>query len=171
MKYLRSWPRDIRLSGGTGRIAEMRKDTEDDAAGEYRKSFLLRALFGGAAGGLSGKRGIPTKSVLMVHGSPRALNEFIRPDTARSILDTISRNANADVIITGHAGVTFHRTVEKQTFIGAGSVSGPAMPVGLSTYAVVTVAKEIDAEFGEITYDAGEYLEAMRGAGLEALLP
>lgn len=145
--YLRSLPRDLRLTHAASGV-QVKRDQEDERTREYRRTFFLRALFGGMIRTTvtSGKR------ILVMHGSPRALNEFVREDTANSILATIAREAQADVLITGHAGTSFQRDFDEVTFVGAGSVSGSTAVPGRAEFAIVNVTDDVESEFLSPSY-------------------
>jgi predicted phosphodiesterase len=157
LAYLEGLPRDIRVLPGAGGVA-IKRNEQDERASEYRRTFFLRAIMGGAFRAPVSS----TKRVLVVHGSTRALNEFVRGDTAHSILAILAREVQADILITGHAAESFRRDAHGVTFVGVGPVDGP----GTAQYAIVNVASEVDVSFGEATFDLPEYLVALRESGL-----
>lgn len=147
LQYLASLPRDLSLSPSPRGI-EAKGDVGDPRTNDYRKSFFMRALFGGLA-----RPAIqPGKRIRIMHGSPRALNEFIRADTANSILQSIAHDAQADLLVTGHAGEPFRRDIHGMTFIGVGPVSAGFNGPGVAEFAVIQVGKEIEVEFGRADY-------------------
>ena len=160
LEYVRRMPRDIRLSRAPGGV-RVERDTGDQQTNEYRKGWLSRALFGG----LARPPRLPGRRILVVHGSPRALNEFVRQDTAISILSAIGDNAQADVMISGHAGEGFQREVNGVTFIGVGPVSGPT-----ARYAIVNFGDKVESEFGEVPYDRSAHTRAVYESGLPSEL-
>src|SRR5579884_3407772 len=115
MDYLQKLPRDLRLFPMPGSIS-VKRDVEDDTVSEYRKSFFRRAIFGGLVSDRPLR--VRTKRVRVVHGTPRALNEFVREDSANSILATIARDADTDVLVSGHAAAAFQKVAERVHFIG-----------------------------------------------------
>src|SRR5579859_5715876 len=157
LSYLQGLPRDIRvLPGGSG--VAIKRNEQDERASEYRRTFFLRAIMGGAFRAPVSS----TKRLLVVHGSTRALNEFIRADTAHSILGVLARDVQADVLITGHAAANFRRDAHGVTFIGVGPVDGS----GTAQFAIVNVSSEVDVTFGEAEFDLRQHLEALRQSGL-----
>jgi len=104
--------------------------------------------------------------VLLLHGSPRALNEFIREDTAQSVMSSIARDSEADIVITAHAGEAFRRDASDVTFVGPGSVGGPRGLLGRAEYAVLRVGSSVEVDFRSVRYDPSEYLDAARAAGI-----
>jgi predicted phosphodiesterase len=165
-EYLEQLPRDLRLSpGASGTRVEANQ--ADETAAEYKRTFFVRALFGGAF-----RTPVSTsKRVLIVHGSTRALNEFIRADTANSILEAIVRETQADVLVSGHAGVSFRRDAFGIAFVGAGSVSGPYAAPGVAEYAIVTTGDAVEVEFERVDYDVSEETELLRQSGFPGERP
>ncbi|MGH2447977.1 MAG: metallophosphoesterase family protein [Chloroflexota bacterium] len=162
LELLRNLPRDVRVFPSISGV-RVKRDAPDGATEEYRKEFYRRALLGG----LFKSHARPVKRVRVVHGSPRALNEFIWPDTAQSILETIARDADADMLVTGHAATGFHTVHQRLHFVGAGAVAGSVAP-GVANYTIVTLGSEIEAAFETAEYDPEPYLEASRAIGLPA---
>jgi predicted phosphodiesterase len=157
LDYLRHLPRDVRLLPGAGGTA-VRRNEHDERTSEYRRTFFWRAMLGGAFR----MPASATKRVLLVHGSTRALNEIIRPDTAGSILASLAREAQSDVLIFGHAGLGFRRDAHDVTFIGVGPVDGP----GSAEYALIDVSREVSVAFDAAEYDTRGYVEDLRRSGL-----
>lgn len=147
LAYLTGLPRDLTLSPAVGGV-QVKADAGDERTNEYRKTFIMRALFGG----LARQPVSTTRRIRVMHGSPRALNEIIRGDTANSILQAIARDAQADLLITGHAGVPFRRDVHEMTFIGVGQVSPSFDGPGVAEFAVIQVGQGIDVDFGRAEY-------------------
>jgi predicted phosphodiesterase len=166
IEYVRNLPFDLRILE-TGGSVKVKANAEDERITDFRRNMLSRALVGSL-----GQKQIKIKPrrVLIVHGSPRALNEFVRPDTANSILDAISMSSQADVILSGHPGVSFIREHKSVTFVGVGSVSGPRTPPGEAEYVMIDLAEEIQADFVRVEYDPGPHLAAIMDLGLPPAL-
>lgn len=65
--------------------------------------------------------------VLLVHGSPRKVNEYLLPDRPDSVLARLAGDANADAVCVGHVHVPYHRSPAPGVhFVSAGSVGKPA---------------------------------------------
>jgi predicted phosphodiesterase len=166
LRYLDELPRDARLFQ-VGSRTGVKRGVQDEQAAEYRRTFISRALFGNLMTTRRPQIGrIPNRRILLVHASPRALNEFIRPDTANSLLDSVLRASNqANVIISGHSGIGFERQARGATFIGVGSVSGqPA--TGEAEFAVIDIAQEITVDLRRVEYDAAAHAALIRERGM-----
>lgn len=57
-------------------------------------------------------------NVLMVHGSPRSVNEYILADMDEALLIEIMSEANADILCFGHSHKPYHRIVPIVSNVG-----------------------------------------------------
>jgi predicted phosphodiesterase len=155
--WLQQLPRDLRIGPGAGGLT-VKGNALDERAKEYRRTFFMRALMGGAFR----TPVAPGRRVLLVHGSPRALNEFVRAETAQSILRVIVRDSQSDVLISGHAASSFRRDVEGVVFIGVGPVDGG----NSAEYALLDVSDSVSVDFKSVPYDVHSHVSALRASGL-----
>jgi predicted phosphodiesterase len=67
--------------------------------------------------------------VLLVHGSPRRINEYLLPDRTEEQLARLATEADADVVCVGHVHVPYHRAVNacgiRLHYVSSGSVGKP----------------------------------------------
>lgn len=67
--------------------------------------------------------------VLLVHGSPRRINEYLLPDRTEEQLARLALAADADVVCHGHIHIPYHRAFETARgtthFVSSGSVGKP----------------------------------------------
>jgi predicted phosphodiesterase len=64
--------------------------------------------------------------VLLVHGSPRKVNEYLFEDRPDSSFERILDSAQADVLVCGHTHLPYHRVLPSgRHIINAGSVGKP----------------------------------------------
>jgi len=159
MNELRELPREWRVVGVGSAVRRRRLEDDDTstARGFFTRMFLGSVLRSQVVRG---------KRVRVLHGSPRALNEFVRDDTAESILDVLARQAQVDVLISTHAGLGFKREYAGVTFVGVGSASGASARPGYAEYALVHFGEEVDVDFREVQYDASAYVRASKERGL-----
>lgn len=62
---------------------------------------------------------------LLVHGSPRRINEYLFEDKPDATFARIAADADADVIVCGHTHRPYEKTVEGVRFINVGSAGKP----------------------------------------------
>lgn len=97
--------------------------------------------------------------VLMVHGSPRKLNEYLLEDRPESSLVRIADGVDADVICFGHVHVPYHRIVTSSTgrtvhFVSDGSVGKPKDGDSRACWALLAVDESgLRVTFNRVEYD------------------
>lgn len=62
---------------------------------------------------------------LLVHGSPRRINEYLFEDKPDATFARIAADADADVIVCGHTHRPYDKTVDGTRFINVGSAGRP----------------------------------------------
>lgn len=107
--------------------------------------------------------------ILLVHGSPRALNEYIKEDTAEETLEEIFQQTGADVLCVGHTHKPFHRVFKERQIINAGSVGRPKHGDPNALYCMLTLGEQLRVEFPKVPYDTEAVAEAILAAGLPAV--
>jgi len=118
--------------------------------------------------------------VLMVHGSPRRINEYLFADTPDRTLASRMDDAGADVMLFGHTHRPYHRVIRREDgrrarhAINTGSVGKPKDGDPRAGYVLVTV----DPERADDAYCAVEVVRvaydveaAARAVEAEARLP
>ena len=65
------------------------------------------------------------KRVLLVHGSPRKMNEYLFEDRATLELQRLAATSNADIIVFGHTHKPYIKNVDGVMFLNVGSVGKP----------------------------------------------
>jgi putative phosphoesterase len=91
---------------------------------------------------------------LLVHGSPRKMNEYLYEDKPDSTFARIAADANADVIICGHTHRPYDKTVAGTRFINDGSAGKPKDGDARACWALVeTGPAGLTAEFRRVSYD------------------
>jgi putative phosphoesterase len=91
-------------------------------------------------------------SILLVHGSPRRINEPLGEDSPE--LAEILENLPEDVLIIGHTHTPYYRKVNNKHIINSGTVGKPANGNPDSTYALVDIVKStVDVAIVKVGYD------------------
>ena len=81
---------------------------------------------------------IQGKTLLITHGSPESITEYLTADTPYSRLCELATSSAADVIITGHSHSPFIKEVEGTSFLNCGSVGRQEDRDPRASYAVIT---------------------------------
>src|SRR4051794_21160026 len=64
--------------------------------------------------------------VMLVHGSPRRINEYLYEDRPNSSFERLLDLVEADVLVCGHTHIPYHRVLDSgQHVVNAGSVGKP----------------------------------------------
>ncbi len=119
-------------------------------------------------------------NLLLVHGSPRRINEYLFEDRAEKSMLRIMEQADADIMCFGHTHKPYHRILSngKDHFrhaINIGSVGKPKDTDNRGGYVIVTVNQDasitdrdsISTEFIRFDYD----IEKAANAIEESILP
>jgi putative phosphoesterase len=105
---------------------------------------------------------------LLVHGSPRRINEYLYEDRDEATFARIAAMADADVIACGHTHGHYDKTVEGTRFINVGSAGKPKDGDPRACWALVeTSDASVTVEFRRVAYD----VEATAAAILASDLP
>ncbi|MFO7538061.1 MAG: metallophosphoesterase family protein [Chloroflexota bacterium] len=102
-------------------------------------------------------------NVLLVHGSPRRINEYLYEDRPESSLERLLDLAAADVLVCGHTHLPYHRLLPSgRHVINAGSVGKPKDNNPDACYLVLTATgSDLDATFIRIPYDVERAAQAI----------
>jgi putative phosphoesterase len=123
------------------------------------KAFL-RTLFKELRFDADGKR------VLLVHGSPRKMNEYLFEDRPLSSFERLAASSNADVIMFGHTHKPYQKEVNGVLFINVGSVGKPKDGDWRACYAIVEMGMAPTVTFQRVTYDVAKAAAAIRATEL-----
>lgn len=123
-------------------------------------------------------------SFLLVHGSPRKINEYLFEDREEKSMLRIMSEANADILAFGHTHKPFHRvlTYEKEGVkmyrhaINTGSVGKPKDGDPRACYVMVTINENtnmhdrdsLSIEFIRVEYDVERAAKAIEDSKLPA---
>lgn len=119
--------------------------------------------------------------VLLVHGSPRRINEYLFEDRPEKSVRRLFTDARADVIVCGHTHKPYHRELPGSEdgdglhhLINIGSVGKPKDGDPRACYAILDVdvsaapgdAERVRVEFIRVNYDIDRAARAIEGSEL-----
>jgi len=116
--------------------------------------------------------GVAGLRVLLAHGSPRKINEYLLLDRPDWQLARLADEANADVVCVGHVHIPYHRTLATADgrtihYISSGSVGKPKDGDPRACWVeVVFVGGKVDMEPHRVDYDVEAVARAIQAAGL-----
>jgi putative phosphoesterase len=104
---------------------------------------------------------------LLVHGSPRRINEYLYEDKPDATFARIAEGANADVLVCGHTHRPYDKTVAGTRFVNVGSAGKPkdGDPRACWTF-VETNPDGISVEFRRVPYDVEAAARAIEASAL-----
>ena len=111
--------------------------------------------------------------VLLCHGSPRRVNEFLWESTSSThFLESLLRDYEANVIAATHTGIKWQRELPRNRhFVNVGVLGRPENDGHTNVWYTVLEASsrgELQAEFVPIEYDHRRLAKEMREEGLPA---
>jgi len=120
-------------------------------------------------------------NLLLVHGSPRRINEYLFEDRDEKSLHRIMKDADADIMCFGHTHKPYHRIVNLDEqgdhfrhAINIGSVGKPKDSDNRACYVLLTInettslkdKESIKAEFIRVNYDIEKAAKAVKESKL-----
>lgn len=107
------------------------------------------------------------KRYLLVHGSPRRINEYLFEDKPDETFARIAAGANADVIVCGHTHRPYDKTVAGTRFVNVGSAGKPKDGDPRACWALLDTAADT-VEFRRVGYDVEAAAQAIEATDLPA---
>jgi len=115
--------------------------------------------------------------VLLAHGSPRRINEYLMPDRPDAFLARLADEAGADVVCVGHVHLPYHRVVtggdgRSVHYVSVASVGKPkdGDPRAGWSELLLGPAALVEVRVHRVRYDVEAVVGAMLAAGLPATL-
>ena len=108
--------------------------------------------------------------VLLAHGSPRKINEYLYADRPVASLERILDQVGADVLVVGHTHKPYHRVLlSGRHVINDGSVGKPKDGDPRAAYAILEVdGRELTVEFVRVPYDVEQAAMAIEASEMPA---
>lgn len=106
------------------------------------------------------------KRLLLVHGSPRRINEYLYEDRREDTLQRIAAASEADVIVSGHTHLPYVRNVGQVMFVNVGSAGKPKDGDPRVAYALLETEPALRVTIRRVSYDVAAAASAVRASGL-----
>lgn len=103
--------------------------------------------------------------VLLVHGSPRRINEYLYEDKPDTTFARIAEGADADLIVCGHTHRPYEKSVAGTWFVNDGSAGKPKDGDPRACWATVDTASRSVA-FRRVDYDVERTARAILASDL-----
>ena len=104
--------------------------------------------------------------LLLVHGSPRKINEYMYEDRPISYFERIMDSIDADVLVCGHTHLPYHKILpDGRHIVNAGSVGKPKDNNPDACYVQLSAeGKQLEVEFIRVPYDLERTATAIEAA-------
>lgn len=147
------------------------KDPEDDARG---KRSLLWSRQQTTAENKAYLRELPIQirlddqspGVLLVHGSPRKINEYLYQDRPETTFARLAELAGTDVLFFGHTHLPYQKRVNGTWFVNTGSVGKPKDGDPRAGYELAELGLKANFTYRRVAYDIESAAAAVRDSGL-----
>jgi diadenosine tetraphosphatase ApaH/serine/threonine PP2A family protein phosphatase len=104
---------------------------------------------------------------LLVHGSPRRINEYLYDDKPDATFARIAAGADADVIVCRHTHRPYDKSIERTRFVNVGSAGKAKDGNPRACWAVVETRPEgADVAFRRVVYDVEATARAIEASEL-----
>ena len=113
---------------------------------------------------------IEGKQVMLVHGSPRRINEYIFENRPLDSIVNMLKSDEIDVLLFGHTHIPFHRVIDGIHFVNVGSVGKPKDGDPRACYTVIEVGKSVEVSVRRVTYSVDVVMKDIVQKGLPAEL-
>jgi hypothetical protein len=107
--------------------------------------------------------------LLMCHGSPRAINEFLWDSaTPSGLLSRLLREGNADVLLCTHTGLKWHRALgDAAHAVNVGVIGRPENDGAANGwYTILSATPDLEVEFVPVHYDTEMLAREIEREGL-----
>jgi predicted phosphodiesterase len=106
--------------------------------------------------------------VMLVHGSPRKINEYLFADRPDASLERLLNMVEADVLVCGHTHLPYHRVLPSgRHVVNAGSVGKPKDGDPRACYVVLrATGRDLYVEFVRVNYDVERAAQAIEASEL-----
>lgn len=104
--------------------------------------------------------------LLLVHGSPRKINEYLYEDRPNDYFERIMNGVDADVLVCGHTHLPYYKVLPSgRQVINAGSVGKPKDNNRDACYVVLSADNHnLTVEFVRVPYDVERTAQAIEAA-------
>lgn len=116
--------------------------------------------------------------VMVVHGSPRRINEYLFADKPEATLKRVLEASRSDILVCGHTHIPYHKIIDGKHLINAGSVGKPKHGDPDAVYTLLQIDESavddlpgidgVQVDFVKVPYPVEETARAVERSGLPA---
>lgn len=105
-------------------------------------------------------------SMLLVHGSPRRVNEYLYEDRPQSSFERLAKLAGSQTLLYGHTHLPYQKSIHGTLFVNTGSVGRPKDGDPRAGYVMLRSGFRTEVEFHRVAYDVQAAAAGIRSSGL-----
>lgn len=109
---------------------------------------------------------IEGKKLLLVHGSPRRINEYLYENRPEKSIKRIVESIDIDVLGCGHTHIPYHRKINGIHVVNPGSVGKPKDGDPRACYALIEVGGNVKVFFRRVEYPVEKVAKKIVKVGL-----
>ena len=107
-----------------------------------------------------------TWRLLLTHGSPRHIKDYVRPSWPDDMVGDLLAEVKEDILLTGHTHIPLVRSVNGKWLLNPGSVGFPKDGNPQAAYAVLELGQELKVDIRRVKYDIERTIQAILKRGL-----
>lgn len=107
-----------------------------------------------------------TPSLLLVHGSPRRINEYLYQDRPDATFARLAKLAGTDVVFFGHTHLPYQKKLAGTWFVNTGSVGKPKDGDPRGGYVLAELGRSVSFTYRRVAYDIPAAAAAIRDSDL-----
>ncbi|MHB8125525.1 MAG: metallophosphoesterase family protein [Desulfitobacteriaceae bacterium] len=96
---------------------------------------------------------VTDKRILIVHGSPNRLNEYITEEIPIDYASELIALSGTDILICGHTHIPFTMVLKDKLLVNVGSVGKSKNGDPQAVYARISFARNVTVDFRKVSYD------------------
>jgi putative phosphoesterase len=105
-------------------------------------------------------------NVLLVHGSPYRINEYLYKEHLERKLSRFLESRDFHILICGHTHIPYHKIVNNVHVINDGSVGKPKDGDNRACYVMIDFSEDLSVEFRRIKYNISKVSDEIKKFGL-----
>ncbi len=105
-------------------------------------------------------------NLLLVHGSPRKMNEYLFEDRPQATFERIAKVAGCEILLFGHTHLPYTKRVAGTLFVNTGSVGRPKDGDPRAGYVLLEARRRPKVQIRRVEYDVDSAAQAIRETDL-----
>ena len=104
--------------------------------------------------------------VLIVHGSPRKINEYLYEDRPLKTFNRLLETGRCNLLVCGHTHLPYHKVIGDKHIVNVGSLGKPKDGDPRAAYTLLTLTEDLGVSFRRVAYDVERIAMAIEASEL-----